>query len=174
MYPNAISPSSRLTWRRLLVWPAVVLALGLSFAGAASAQSGFQATVTGIIPKPNPCPNGDIFCGTALTNYGAATWTSSPVNFAPYSATCDSYESTTTFVLGDGSTLVLDETGLACGPAASFSAPGGFKSYGNPFDVAGSWTVQAATGQFSSVNGEGTNTLRAAGAHVSGAYSGAS
>ena len=47
--------------RGLIVVPALVLALSLAFTGAASAQSGFQATVKGANPKPTPCGNGDFF-----------------------------------------------------------------------------------------------------------------
>jgi hypothetical protein len=157
--------------RRLIVFTALLVALSLAFAGGASAQTGFQARVRSVNPRPNPCPGGNFFCGTASTNDGPATWTFLVISNSPLSNQCLSYEATSTFVLADGSTLVLDEHGSVCEPGNAFSAPGNFgHSNGNPFTATGSWTVQSATGQFASITGSGTDTLTSAGAQGSGTY----
>jgi hypothetical protein len=158
--------------RHLLLLPALVVALSLAFAGAASAQTSFQATVNGINPKPKPpCPT--TFCGTAsIAGYGPATWTINAISTTTVSSACFSYQATTTFeLLSDGSTLVLNETGLVCAPGNSSSAPP--QSFGFPeYAKNSSWTVESGSGQFSGLTGAGTDALHAAGARISGTYSG--
>jgi hypothetical protein len=175
MHANSRTSTWRLIARRLLLLPALVVALSLAVAGGASAQAGFQATVKGNNPKPKPCPNGDYVCGSATTNDGDATWTFDPTGETPPppGAPCGSYEATVTFALSDGSsTLVLDENGTICGPGNSIWAPGQLHSNGNPFYLTGSWMVETATGEFSSipVGTTGTDALHIAGAHSSGMY----
>ena len=80
------------------------------------------------------------------------------------------YQATTTFELSDGSTLVLNESGLVCAPGNSQSAPP--QSFGFPEYATSSWTVTSASGAFSGLTGAGTDALRAAGANNSGTYSG--
>lgn len=160
---------------RLVLLAALVVGLSLAFAGAASAQTGFQASVTGVAPKPKPCPGGAFLCGTAITNYGPAAWTWTVLNDAEISNTCGVYpggiyEAAVTFVLGDGSTLVLDENGTLCQPGNALSAPGSMNSFGNPFTITGSWTALSANGQFGSITGPGTDNLHTAGAQISGTY----
>jgi hypothetical protein len=149
---------------------AVAVGLALILAGTASAQSVFQAGVTGHTPKPKPCPNGEFFCGAANTNLGPAAWTFTLTSLT--TGPCDSYTATVTFQLADGSTLVLDENGTACGPGKSNLSNASGNSYGHPGDATGSWTVQSADGQFSSITGTGTDALEFAGAAVSGSYTG--
>jgi len=175
MLASVSTSQSRSIAHRLLVLVAGVLGLCLAFSGTASAQAGFQATVHGATPKPTPCANGDFFCGSASTNYGAATWGFNLVNAVQTSHDCGIYEATVTFVLGDASssTLVLDENGaIYAPPGNSLNAPGGFKSFGNPFYFTGGWTVESATGQFGSiaVGTAGTDAIHAAGAAFSGTY----
>lgn len=155
----------------------VAVGLALALATTASAQTSFQATAKGIGPKPKPCANGDFICGTATTNYGDATWTFNPTSETPPppGASCGAYAATVTFALGDArsSTMVLDDNGTICPPPGnSLSAPGSLKSYGNPFDLTGTWTVETATGEFGSiaVGTKGTDTLHVAGALASGTY----
>jgi hypothetical protein len=157
--------------RGLILWPALVAVLVLVFAGPASAQTGFDASITGVTPKPRPCPGGAFLCGSASTNYGPASWALVPISDRQVSNACAAYEAAVTFVLGDGSALALDENGTACQPGNALSAPGGSVSDGNPFTFSGSWTVQSADGRFGSITGEGTDTLHAAGARVTGTYS---
>ncbi len=178
MHANSFTSTWWLITRRLVLLPALVVAVTLVVAGVASAQSGlFEATVGGNIPKPKPCANGGFFCGSATTNYGAATWTLVPTSDTPPppGVRCGSYEATVTFALGDASssTLVLDENGIVCPPpGSSLLAPGALKSYGNPFYFTSSWTVETATGAFASipVGTTGTDALHSAGARVSGTY----
>jgi hypothetical protein len=157
--------------RGLVLLPALVAVLSLAFAGAASAQTGFHASITGVTPKPKPCPGAAFLCGSASTNYGPAAWALVPISDTQVSNACAAYEAAVTFVLGDGSTLALDENGTACQPGNALSAPGGSVSDGNPFTFSGNWMVQSADGQFGSIRGEGTDTLHAAGARATGTYS---
>jgi hypothetical protein len=173
--------SARALTRPHILLPALVAALSLSFTGAASAQTAFEASVKGISPKTKPCAT--TFCGTAsIAGHGPATWTitlngpttpaSGPCPYGPPAlVSAFTYQATTTFELGDGSTLVLNESGLVCAPGNSASAPP--KSFGFPeYAEDSSWTVESATGQFSELTGGGTDTLHAAGAQISGTYSG--
>jgi hypothetical protein len=156
--------------------PAVAVALSLASAGAASAQTGFQATVNGNNPLPKPC--GHFACGTASTNYGPATWTFDVGQPTPYSNACVRYPATSTFMLADGSSLVLSEDGtasIACAPGNSIVAPS--TSFGHPTYGNGNWTVTTATGQFSALAetaghpaATGTDALHFAGASGSGTY----
>ena len=161
----------------IVVVTVVTVGLALALAATASAQAGFQATAKGIGPKPKPCATGDFICGSATTNYGDATWTFNPTTETrpPPGAHCGSYAATVTFALDDASnsTLVLDDNGTICPPPGnSLSAPGGLKSYGNPFYLTGSWTVETATGEFGSIplGTQGTDALHVAGALASGTY----
>jgi hypothetical protein len=172
MHAKASTSSRRSIVRRLVVLPAVAVGLSLAFAGAASAQTGFQASVTAHVPKPKPCPNGAFFCGDAITNYGDATWTFTLISVTspPPGAECGSYEATVTFALSDGSTLTLDENGTVCGPGKSLFSSRSNNSYGNPFYLAGTLTVESATGQFNLISGPGSDSVHAAGAESSGTY----
>jgi hypothetical protein len=162
--------------------PLIVVAVGLAFTAAASAQTTFQARVIGINPKPDPpcaptmsSPNlTGIFCGSAnIAGYGPATWT---LNGAVTSSTtpCFSYTGTTTLQLlsGDG-TLVLDETGTACSPGNSASAPRK-DWFGVGFFVNASWRVDpvASTGIFAGVTGGGTDTGHSVGTSTIVTYTG--
>ena len=169
MYARADGVSVRAI-TRLVVLASLVLGACLAFAAAASAQTGFQASVSAVGVRPQPCPNGAFFCGTASTNYGPATWTWTLVGGSKISNACTTDDVMVTFELGDGSTLALDESGIVCEPGNAFSAPGSAKSYGNPFTIINSWTVQSADGQFAGVTGAGTDQLHAAGARVTGTY----
>lgn len=149
---------------------AVAVSLVLILAGTASAQTALRASVSGHTPKPKPCPNGEFFCGVANTNLGPAAWTLTLTSLTL--GTCDSYTATVTYQLADGSTLVLDENGTACGPGKSSLSNASANSYGHPGDATGSWTVQSADGQFSGMTGTGTDALHFAGADTSGTYTG--
>jgi hypothetical protein len=173
MNAETYTPRSASVARHLLLLAALVVALSLAFTGAASAQTSFQATVNCINPKPKPaCPT-ITFCGTAsIAGYGAATWTLDATSTTTVSSACFTYLATTTFeLLSDGSTLVLNESGLVCAPGNSSSAPP--QSFGFPvYAKNSSWTVESGSGQFSGLTGSGTDTLRSAGARISGTYSG--
>ena len=51
--------------RQLIVTSAIAGILTLALAASASAQTGFQASVSAHNPLPKPCPGGDFVCGTA-------------------------------------------------------------------------------------------------------------
>ena len=161
---NAWRPGA--VMRHLIFAPALVVALSLAFTGAASAQTAFQASVSGVVPKPKPpCPT-TTFCGSAsIAGYGPATWTLNVTNNTTVSPACFTYQAVTTFeLLSDDSTLVLDESGLVCGPGNSYPAlpP---TSFGGPLKSTGSWTVDPlSNGQFSGLTGAGTDALHTAGA----------
>lgn len=175
--------------RSHILLPVLVVALSLSFTGAASAQTAFEASVNGDnasspAAKP-PCPSLSAFCGTArIGGYGPATFTINVLATVPTSGPCPfgppglrsffTYTATTTFTLSDGSTLGLDESGLVCAPGNSGSVPPQSFVYGLPLYANNStWTVESATGQFSGLTGgAGTDALHAAGARISGTYSG--
>jgi hypothetical protein len=171
MHAKAHTSNTRSIARRLLLLPALAIGLSLAFAGAASAQTGFHATITGITPRPDECPVSEFLCGTATTNYGPAAWGLVLISGTQVSNACVTYEATVTFVLDDASNLVLDENGTACQPGNAFLAPGSAVSYGNPFSFNASWTVQSADSQFGATTGAGMDTLHAAGARVTGTYS---
>jgi len=158
---------------------ALVVALSLAFTGAASAQTPFQATISATQLLPVPCSNGAFVCGTAdLAGYGPASWNFFVTGSTAVQTSCgSSYTATIDFTLASdpNSTLVLDESGSLCFPGLdgrSFFAEGP-NSYGHPFTVVGSWTVDpTSTGQFVGLSGSGTDLLNSAGAHWDGSYSG--
>jgi hypothetical protein len=162
--------------RHLLVLPVLAFAVNLAFMGAASAQTAFQADTASTQTKPaGPCPNEtDQICGTAnIAGHGAASWTLSFTGQTFNQTACPiTYTANTDFTLAsDGSTLALTESGNLCFPGES--AGKGFPhSYGGPISFIGTWTVSTATGQFAWLGGSGTDAIHAAGAHVSGTYTG--
>ena len=166
--------------RRLVPLPVVVLAVGLAFAGTASAQTAFQANVKGTGSVHDTClvdqTETDI-CGTAdIAGYGTGSWGLLPtsLNFVPSS--CDStYTATDEFTVGN-STLTLNERGYGCGPGKNgngFFMGADHKRQG-PNVLHGTWTVDtaASTGQFAGLSGSGTDLLKSAGAHNLGSYIG--
>jgi hypothetical protein len=158
---------------------ALVAALGLAVADAASAQTAFQAAVKGTGSPVAGCPNGAAACGTAdMAGYGTGSWslTLTGINFVP-SSCASTYTAITVFTLDtDGSALVLNESGYGCGPGKN--ANGFFKegpnAHGGPNILYGTWTVDTAdsTGQFAGLSGSGTDNLQSAGGHHFGSYTG--
>jgi hypothetical protein len=159
---------------------AAVLAASGAFAGVASAQTPFQATVKANDPSPAGCA---FICGTAdIAGYGHATWTwTPPSDFAAVNGPqCIPYGdrgifAQVTFVLPDAlnSTLLLNESGSVCTPGGSnaFQPYGPTAPVGHPTHVNGSWSVASATGQFAGLNGaKGNDALHAAGRETSGSY----
>jgi hypothetical protein len=176
----ATGSRSRSIARRLMLVPALVVALSLAFTGAASAQTAFQATVSAPTRLPAPCSNGAFVCGTAnLAGYGAASYSIFFNDFTVVQTSCGStYTDATVYFTLDsdpGSTLVLDDSGNFCFPGndgAGFLKEGE-KAYGHPFTLVGSWTVDpSSTGQFAGLAGSGTDLQEAAGAHWAGSYTG--
>ena len=138
-------------------------------AGAASAQTDFNAKINAHISPHALCPDGVFVCGIA-TIAGFVTpaeYRLYVTSIRPPTKSCGKstgsvdYGATATFTLPDGSMLTLDESGLACSPGESF--PTGGISFGNPRTFYGNWTVQSARGEFSGITGNGTDTGLSAG-----------
>ncbi len=180
---RARKPRSGALKPRLMLLPALVVALSLTFTGAASAQAPFQASVSSTATLPGGfCANGAFYCGTAnIAGYGAARWDWYVLGFTGAPGACGStYQAMTEFTLASdpGSTLVVDEQGNLCGLGDDGAAyrgyfAGGPKDFGRPYAIVGNWTVDpASTGQFAGLSGSGTDLVNTAGANVAGSYSG--
>jgi hypothetical protein len=146
-------------------------------AGAASAQtSEFNVGVIGHITRPEStttCPEGASLCGQAdIDGFGPAEYAISFLTTEFISDACLNYTAIATFTLRDGSTLTLDESGVACGTDGSFLKGPIFLAYGHPRYWSGTWDVQAGTGQFAGMTGSGADAGLTAGAAVHATYSG--
>lgn len=181
---NANRSTSGAHMRRLILLPALVVALSPAFIAPALAQTTFRADVTTTQTRPaGPCANGAYICGTAdLAGYGVANWNVYITGYAPeYSACGSRYTATTYITLSNdpASTLVLNEVGSLCGLGHDGAAYRGYfvqgsQAFGHPFAIVGNWTVDAAsTGQFTGLAGSGTDRINLAGAQVGGIYTGA-
>jgi hypothetical protein len=145
--------------------------------GAASAETILvNSTVLGHVTRPSGgCPPPAHLCGgAAIDGFGRAEYFVFFSSFVPDAddAACGDYAATATFELGDGSTLVLDESGVSCGPDGSFLKGPLFTAYGNPRSWSGTWEVQSATGQFDGLTGSGAVSGLTAGAAVKATYKG--
>ena len=169
MRPKACPSTSRSIARHLILMSALVVGLGLALTAQAFAQT-LQVNINTKSTRSVGCPNGDYLCGTAnIAGYGAATWNYFVVEatLTPPSTTCGTYQADSMFTLAsDGSTLTLSESGVFC----FVSHPS--KGFGNPNYITGTWTASGTGPSFAGVTGSGIDTLRGAGAHVSGSYSG--
>jgi hypothetical protein len=139
---------------------------------AAAETISFYAEVSGQVKKPTGCPEGAFVCGdTKINDFGKAKFLYYLTGGVPISNQCVDYTAIAIFTLADGSRLVLDESGTACGPGNSFfTTPP--SSWGNPTEVDGTWTVLEATGQFGGMTGSGTNTALSTGARLDAVYQG--
>lgn len=155
-----------------------IAAVGGSVAmtSAASAQTSFNAKITGNITPHALCPDGVFVCGTAKIGgfVALAEYRLFISSITPPTRPCGNltagadYVGTATFTLPDNSKLTLDEKGTFCIPGSSF--PTGGISFGNPRTFTGSWTVQSARGEFSGTSGSGTDTGLTAGGVFHVAY----
>ena len=160
---------------RLFVLAMVLSGLLLATTGAASAQTtDFSAKILGHVTRHSGgCPQGADLCGeAAIDGFGSAQYLIVFTSFEPTSDACGDYTATTTFTLEDGSTLTLDESGVACGPDHSFLKGPLFTSYGNPRAFSGNWEMQDATGQFAGMTSSGADAGLTAGAAVKATYRG--
>ena len=134
----------------------------------------FNAGVIGHITRPSGgCASGASLCGsTVIEGFGPANYDIVFFSFVPTTDACGNYGASTTFTLGDGSSLSLGEVGVACGPGISFLHGPLFTAYGNPRTWSGSWEIQSATGQFAGLTGGGTDAGHTAGAAVRATYRG--
>lgn len=151
----------------------VLSVLGTLVSTAYAETIPFTAEVNSKVKKPVGCPEGAFLCGeAAIDGFGTAKFLYYLTGGVPTSNDCVDYTAVAIFTLADGSRLVLDESGAACGPGnAFFNTPP--HSWGHPTEVEGSWTVAEGTGQFDGVTGSGTNTATSTGAQLSAVYTGA-
>ena len=149
-----------------------ILTVGSSLPQVFAETLPFYAEVSGQVKKPTGCPEEAFVCGeTKLKDFGKATFLYYLTGGIPASNECVDYTAVAIFILADGSRLVLDESGAACGPGNSFfTTPP--TSWGNPTEVEGSWTVSEATGQFTGLTGSGTNKATSTGARLTAVYQG--
>ena len=145
-------------------------------AGAASAQSNFNAKIIGHVTPHAFCEVGVNLCGVAtIAGFVApAEYRFIVTSVGLPSRSCGSltawldYGATVTFTLPDASKLTLNESGTACYPGKSF--PTGGLSFGNPRTLFANWTVQSALGEFSGTTGSGTDTALFAGGVIRFTY----
>ena len=149
-------------------WVIGVVAVSLVVASAASAlaveslHAGFKETFGRAASKP--CEH--FLCGTGtVQGFGAATSEYDITGFEPIEGTsCADLTAVRVITLvGDGSTLTLDDTGVVCFPGASNTTPGSLVSFGNPGRFDGTFEVSGGTGVFEGASGSGTSLFRAAG-----------
>jgi hypothetical protein len=154
-------------WRRILVPVATVLAVALwPVAGAvASATLSFQAEFKETFGRAASKPCEHFLCGEGtVRGFGNATSALDITSFEPIEGTnCADITLVRIITLADESTLELDEEGVVCFPGNSFFAPGAQRSFGNPGEFEGTYTITGGSGSFEGAEGTGSSTFRAAG-----------
>jgi hypothetical protein len=107
----------------------------------------------------HPC-QGAFTCGTGtVSGFGKATSTFNIIEFSGFDETgCGTGTFERVITLADGSTLTLMETGTACTPGKSTTAPGAARSFGNPTSLNATFTVVGGTGAFEGLTGSGTTS----------------
>jgi hypothetical protein len=151
----------------ILVIAAAVLAWSVAPAAAQTLNISFR---TALIKPQSTCVS--LFCApVTVPGYGDGTLTFTDDSFEPISRSCAEYTSTVRIEFVDSTLepIVMAESGLVCFPGNSFNAPGGARSYGNPFQQTG--TFEVVSGPAELVGLTGTSSVRVAGAAVRGMYS---
>ena len=167
--------------RRALIFAPLIILLAFASPAAEADSGDFQAVFTqhfgrGVGADTGPCAIA--FCGGGLVvGYGEAQLTLTATSAVPTSAAHCGFAlavtGTATIELADGSTLVLDETGVYCLPGESHVAPGNFfVSYGNPLEIDATYTIVGGSGVFAEAAGTGTNAIHQAGDTQMAVYSG--
>ena len=113
---------------------------------------------------PKQCEH--FLCGTGtVQGFGEATSAFDITSFEPIEGTnCADLEGVRVITLvGDGSTLTLDEEGVVCFPGSSFFTRGSQVSFGNPAMYEGTFEVSDGSGVFNRARGSGTDRFRNAG-----------
>jgi hypothetical protein len=139
--------------------------------GATAQTTTFQASFKEGFGRAtaHPClaaPGELLLCGTGtVVGFGEATSRTELVSFENFDpeTSCADIELRRTITLEDGSTLILLESGVICWPGNSTNAPGAMKSFGNPFQFEGTFTIVGGTGVFEGATGTGTSEIRTAG-----------
>jgi hypothetical protein len=154
--------------RSTLVVMVVAAFTTLLVASPASASTiPFEASFQEFFGKSaaHPC-QGAFACGTGtVAGFGAATSTFNILDFSGFDPEtgCGTGTFERVITLSDGSTLTLIETGTACTPGKSTSAPGAARSFGNPTFLNATFTVVGGTGAFEGLTGSGTTANLLAG-----------
>jgi hypothetical protein len=154
-------------WRRISLFLATLLAVTLwpvVGAGATTTLS-FEAEFKETFGRAASKPCEHFLCGEGrVQGFGEATSTLDIVRFEPIEGTnCADIRLARTITLADGSTLDLAEEGIVCFPGSSFFAPGAPKSFGNPGEFEGTYTIRRGTGVFKGAKGTGSSSFTAAG-----------
>jgi hypothetical protein len=113
---------------------------------------------------PRPCEH--FLCGAGtVQGFGGATSVFDITNFEPIEDTnCADLGGVRVITLvGDGSTLTLDEEGVVCFPGSSFFTHGSQVSFGNPARYEGTFEVSDGSGVFVGASGSGIDRFRNAG-----------
>jgi hypothetical protein len=149
----------------LVVVAAVVVSLFVAAPAMAGTTIDFNATFAeplgGPVSSPFTCPTGDL-CGSGQV-VGVGHVSESILFGGGCGGTCD----LRTITFADGSTLVLAETeGESACPGNSDCRPFNAHSYGNPFTIPLTDTLEGAlsTGTFAGATGTLTGQVRVAGA----------
>jgi hypothetical protein len=149
-----------------LVVSVLASALWGAFPAAAKTTVAFGADFKETVGRANSKPCRHFLCGTGtVTGFGDATSAFDLTFFAPIEGTnCADLSAVRTITLtSDGSTLTLEEDGVACFPGTSFFAPGAQRSFGNPGVIDTTFTVKRGSGQFQGAKGSGTDHITASG-----------
>jgi hypothetical protein len=152
----------RAAWVIGIVGATLVVTTAAAALAVESLHAGFKETFGRAASKP--CEH--FLCGTGtVQGFGAATSEYDITGFEPIEGTsCADLTAVRVITLvGDGSTLMLDEEGVVCFPGASNSTPGSLVSFGNPGRFEGTFDVGGGTGVFAGASGSGTSLFRAAG-----------
>jgi hypothetical protein len=153
--------------RRFLLVLATVLAMALwpATAVGASTTVSFEAEFKETFGRAASKECQHFLCGEGtVQGFGEATSTLDILRFDPIEGTnCADITLARTITLADGSTLDLVEEGIVCFPGSSFFAPGAQKSFGNPGEFEGTYTIKRGTGVFKGAKGTGSSSFVAAG-----------
>jgi hypothetical protein len=155
----------------------LMLVAGLLFAAPAGAQTtqDFTATFKGNVPQKDVGSCGALLCATGtVTGFGEAAFAVTPTGFFPTSTSCGDVTAVATASLLDGTgTVGLVVAGELCTPGKSGRAPGGLRSFGNPFRVSSAtFSIFNGTGVFAGATGGGSISAKGAGAHFAGSATG--
>jgi hypothetical protein len=158
--------------RRLLI----LFGLGLA-AATVAVTSGSAVTVKAIAvvhvavggaAAEKPCPlDPTIICDTgSIAGVGKITQDFTLESFEEVDG-CFQTTGTVvwTLIADPDSTFMTREVYIECTPGGSAEAPGSARSFGNPFQGEGTWTILSGsgTGVFTGISGSGTLTSRAGG-----------
>jgi len=145
-------------WILALMFGTLAIVVPANAATSVSIDGTFKESYPKGRPDQPACFTGQP-CGLGqLHPYGKAAETFDFEGFDGKDANgCNHIHGTTTITLDDAdrSSFQVHEADVECRPGNSHDAPGHFNSYGNPFEITGSWTFASgsATGTFADACG---------------------